>query len=124
VTGAGRRLAPRAAHRATKDVRGDGLQHERTALAWERTAIAAMAVGLLLARFAAQNGHLALASVGFAQLLFGAGLLVWTGWHYRDLHGALRDGETPVRTTAARVVGIATIACALAAIVVTVIVTV
>lgn len=110
--------------RAPKHIRGDGLQHERTALAWERTAIGAMAAGLLLARYAAQNDHTLLVPVGFLQVLFGAGLLVWTGWHYRDLHGALRDGESPLRTTAARVVGLSTTAFAAAAIIVAVVVSV
>ena len=34
-----------------------GLQHERTALAWERTAIAGMVAGVFLARYAAAARH-------------------------------------------------------------------
>ena len=87
-----------------------GLQHERTALAWERTAIAVMVAGVLLARYAAQTVHFAIAFVGIAQVVVGAVLLVWSGRHYDDLHGPLRAGASPVHPTAARVVGVATVA--------------
>lgn len=87
-----------------------GLQHERTALAWERTAISAMVAGVLLARYAAQTVHYTIAFVGVAQVVVGALLLVWTGRHYDDLHGPLRAGDSPVHPTAARVVGLATVA--------------
>ena len=86
-----------------------GLQHERTALAWERTAISAMVAGVLLARYAAQTVHYAIAFAGVGQVVFGAVLLVWTGRHYDDLHGPLREGTNPVHPTAARVTGIATV---------------
>lgn len=86
-----------------------GLQHERTALAWERTAIAVMVAGVLLARYAAQTVHFVIAFVGVAQVAFGAGLLVWTGRHYDDLHGPLRAGASPVHPTAARLIGLATV---------------
>lgn len=86
-----------------------GLQHERTALAWERTAVAVMVAGVLLARYAAQTVHYSIAFVGIAQVVLGALLLVWTGRHYDDLHGPLRDGASPVHPAAARVVGLATV---------------
>jgi hypothetical protein len=54
------------------------LQHERTALAWERTAIASMVAGTLLARQAATLGR-PLGALGVLQVAFGAALLVWTG---------------------------------------------
>ena len=62
-----------------------GLQHERTALAWERTAIASMVAGVLMARYAAAAIHVAVAAVGVAQVVFGAVLLVWSARHYDDL---------------------------------------
>jgi uncharacterized membrane protein YidH (DUF202 family) len=68
-----------------------GLQHERTSLAWERTSISMM-VG------------------GMAQVTFGAVLLVWSGLHYEDLHGPLRNGTDVVHPSAARWIGLATIA--------------
>ena len=86
-----------------------GLQHERTALAWERTAIAVMVAGVLLARYAAQTVHYSIAFMGIAQVVVGALLLIWSGRHYEDLHGPLRAGESPVHPTAARIVGIATV---------------
>jgi uncharacterized membrane protein YidH (DUF202 family) len=86
-----------------------GLQHERTALAWERTAIAVMVAGVLLARYAAETVHFTIAFAGIGQVVVGAVLLVWTGRHYDDLHGPLRSGASPVHPTAARVVGIATV---------------
>lgn len=86
-----------------------GLQHERTALAWERTAVAVMVAGVLLARYAAQTVHYSIAFVGIAQVVVGAVLLVWSGRHYEDLHGPLRAGSSPIHPTAARIVGIATV---------------
>lgn len=87
-----------------------GLQHERTALAWERTAIAAMVAGVLLARYAANTVHYTIAGIGIAQVVIGAVILVWAGRHYDDLHGPLRAGQSPVHPVATRVVGLATIA--------------
>lgn len=86
-----------------------GLQHERTALAWERTAISVMVAGVLLARYAAQSVHYTIAAVGVGQVVFGAVLLVWAGRHYEELHGPLRAGESPLHPTAARVTGLATV---------------
>ena len=83
-----------------------GLQHERTALAWERTAIASMVAGVLMARYLAQEVHLSVAAVGVAQVVFGAVLLVWSARHYEDLHGPLRAGASPIHPVAARVVGV------------------
>lgn len=83
------------------------LQHERTALAWERTAIATMVAGTLLSR-QASDVHLLLAGVGMTQVVLGAGLLIWTGIRYDRLHAPLRRGESPVHPTAARIVGVTT----------------
>ncbi|MFQ5557234.1 MAG: YidH family protein [Acidimicrobiales bacterium] len=86
-----------------------GLQHERTALAWERTAIATIVAGVVLARYAATSGPVALAAIGLAQTAFGAVLLVWSGWHYDELHGRLRRGDDVVHPGMARAVGGATV---------------
>ena len=83
------------------------LQQERTSLAWERTAIAAMAAGVLLARTAAQI-HPVVAAVGVVRVVLGSALLVWTGQHYDDLHDHLRAAKNPVHPTGARLVGVAT----------------
>ncbi|HUS41942.1 MAG TPA: DUF202 domain-containing protein [Ilumatobacteraceae bacterium] len=86
-----------------------GLQHERTSLAWERTAISMMVAGLVLSRFAATKGFWLLAAGGLTQVVFGAAVLVWSGAHYEQLHGALRGGTDVVHPSAARSVGLVTI---------------
>jgi uncharacterized membrane protein YidH (DUF202 family) len=87
-----------------------GLQHERTAMAWERTAISTMVAGTLLARWAAEDAFMIIAVFGVVQVAFGAGLLAWSGTHYDELHGPLRTGQNPSHPLAARVVGLATTA--------------
>lgn len=86
-----------------------GLQHERTALAWERTAIAIVVAGVVLARYAAVESAWLFAGVGLAQTVIGAGLLVWSGAHYEQLHGPLRAGDDVAHPGAARVVGSVTV---------------
>lgn len=86
-----------------------GLQHERTALAWERTAIAIMVSGLVLSRFAAVNSSLLVVAAGLLQTAFGAGVLVWAGSHYDDLHGPLREGADVVHPQATRIVGLVSV---------------
>jgi putative membrane protein len=88
----------------------EGLQHERTALAWERTAVATMVAGVVLARFAAVESFWIAAVIGLAQTAFGGVLLVWSGTHYDDLHEPLRKGDDVVHPVATRVVGVATVA--------------
>lgn len=95
------------------------LQHERTALAWERTAIAVMVAGVLFAR-QATTIHASLAVLGIAQVALGGVVLIWAGKHYDDLHAPLRAGESPVHPGAARVVGLTTIGFTGAALVITI----
>ncbi len=97
-------------NRITDTVFDQGLQAERTALAWERTAIASMVAGVLMARYAAQSLNFLFAFLGLAQVVVGAGLLLWSARHYDDLHGPLHAGETPIHPTAARLVGLSTVA--------------
>lgn len=90
------------------------LQHERTSLAWERTAIAGIVVGSLMTR-AGASVHLLLGAIGIVQVGASAVLLIWAGKHYEDLHGTLRAGQSPTHPTAAKLVGLgATITTALA----------
>ena len=84
------------------------LQHERTALAWERTAIASMVSGTLLARRAADL-HVSLAALGLLQVVLGAALLIWTGLRYEQLHAPLRRGESPAHPDAVRIIGLTTV---------------
>ena len=87
-----------------------GLQHERTALAWERTAIATMVAGLVLARVGAQHDRWVVAALGLVQTVAGGAVLVWAGLHYDDLHGPLRRGDDVVHPLAARLVGLMAVA--------------
>lgn len=87
----------------------EGLQHERTALAWERTAISMMVVGVLLGRYGAQDAHFTIALVGVLQVAIAGVLLVWAAFHYDDLHGPLREGASVVHPRAARTVGFVTV---------------
>lgn len=88
----------------------EGLQHERTALAWERTAISLMVAGILMVRYTSRTLPVGFALAGLAQVVTGAGLLLWSARHYEDLHGPLRAGESPIHPTATRVVGATTVA--------------
>jgi uncharacterized membrane protein YidH (DUF202 family) len=96
-----------SAHRPDR-LAGEGLQHERTALAWERTAVSIVGVGLLLTRVAADQLGAAFAAVGLVQVALGAAMVVWTGWHYAELHDLTHSGESPTHPLAARVVGVST----------------
>ncbi|MCP5027519.1 MAG: DUF202 domain-containing protein [Actinomycetia bacterium] len=86
-----------------------GLQHERTSLAWERTAIATMVTGTILARYAAGNARPAITLLGLVQVALGGGILVWAGLHYDGLHGRLRAGESPTHPGAAKGIGLLTV---------------
>lgn len=86
----------------------EGLQHERTLMAWERTAVSTMVAGALLARYGATDQHPIFATLGVIQVAFGGALLAWSGRHYEELHGPLRDGHNPSHPLAIRVVGFAT----------------
>lgn len=88
-----------------------GLQHERTALAWERTAISIVVAGMVLLRYAVVESMWFIVFVGLVQTVIGAALLVWTGFHYEQLHGALRRGDDVIHPSAARLVGLSTVAC-------------
>jgi hypothetical protein len=63
----------------------------------------------VLARFAVVEEHWIVAIVGLAQTAGGAGVLVWAGVHYDDLHGPLREGADVVHPRAASIVGLATV---------------
>ena len=69
-----------------------------------------MAVGVILARYAASRDHYVIAAFGVLWVAIGGLMLVWSGWHYEDLHGPLRAGQSPVHVGASRVVGVATVA--------------
>lgn len=88
---------------------GGGLQHERTALAWERTAISMMVVGVALARHAATEGHAFLGSIGVIQTLVGASLLLWTARNYDMLHNPATSASAVPQVGLTRWIGGATV---------------
>lgn len=92
-----------------------GLPEERTSQAWERTAIAMMVAGLLLARYAAEDGVALVAVIGVAQTVAGAGLLVWAGARYEEFTDPERGDAQLVHPTAVRLLGLGTVACLAAA---------
>ena len=100
-------MSPRERPTETFDL---GLQHERTALAWERTSIAMMTAGVVFARYAAGNAPFVFAVMGLLQTAAGAWLLVWSAAHYEDLHGRVREGESVVHPFITRWVGLGTVA--------------
>lgn len=57
---------------------GGGLQPERTTLAWERTSIAMMGAGLVLARQGARSVHFTIGLIGVAQVVAGGLVLAWS----------------------------------------------
>lgn len=92
-----------------REIFDGGMQHERTALAWERTAIATMVAGVILARYAAAGAYPAAAAVGVLQTIVGGVLLVWAGNHYEELHGPLRSGASVVHPKATKFTGLAAV---------------
>ena len=88
-----------------------GLQPERNALAWERTAISMLLLGVVLARAGSKGGHWAIALAGLVQTVIGSAVLVWAGFHYRHLYGPIEHGgDGVVHPGAARAVGWTTVA--------------
>ena len=88
---------------------GGGLQHERTSLAWERTAIAMMVAGVILARYAGQTVHFTLGFAGVLQTMAGGLLLAWAGRHDDDLHNPATPVSAVPQVGLARVVGLGTV---------------
>jgi len=85
------------------------LPHERTSLAWERTGLATIIAGGLLARTAATNAHYLLGVFGVLWVAVGGVVIFWAEFRYDALHGPLREGENPVHPSMVRFVGVATV---------------
>jgi uncharacterized membrane protein YidH (DUF202 family) len=93
-------------------VRDPGLQAERTALAWARTALAVLANALLVLRFGWSSQRVAFVALGIS-LVLGAGATLVIGLRrHRELTDAVAPGVAPTGAIAA----VATIAATAAAI--------
>jgi uncharacterized membrane protein YidH (DUF202 family) len=88
------------------DQAGGGLQPERTALAWERTAIAMMVAGAVLAKQAASGLHFTLGLIGVGEVVAGGMLLAWAGRHSTELHDPEAPPQAVPQVGMARLVGI------------------
>lgn len=85
------------------------LPHERTSLAWERTGLATVIAGALLARTASEHAHYLFGVFGALWVAIGGVVIFWAEFRYDSLHGPLRAGENPVHPTMVRFVGVATV---------------
>lgn len=88
---------------------GGGLQHERAALAWERTAIAMMVAGVAFARYAAKDAHFLLGSAGIAQTAGGGALLIWAGKNNKKLHDPSAPASAVPQFRLTRAIGLGTV---------------
>ncbi len=86
-----------------------GLQQERTALAWDRTAVAILVAASVMLRDAIVNGLVAFIGVAAAFIAVGAAVLVVAYLRYGALHVILRRAGTVAEPILVRVVGTATV---------------
>jgi uncharacterized membrane protein YidH (DUF202 family) len=91
-----------------------GLQHERTALAWDRTGLSFLVVGTLTIRHSGMAPETLPSVAGYLAMAVGA-LLLWAGTRrYRRREAELRQGASPVRPRLVRLTGVAAIGISLA----------
>jgi uncharacterized membrane protein YidH (DUF202 family) len=81
-----------------------GLQHERTALAWDRTGLGFLVFGALLLRSGRPPFHPIRHLPGVAAIALGVGLLAWAASRYRS---QMADGRTTPAPGAVRLVAAA-----------------
>jgi uncharacterized membrane protein YidH (DUF202 family) len=91
-----------------------GLQHERTALAWDRTALGLMVVGVFSVRVAGGGVGELVHLPGYLVTGLGAALLWLGARRYRHRDADLRAGASPVRPRLIVLTGVATIVMGLA----------
>lgn len=102
---------------------GDGVPHERTGLAWQRTAIAAMVAGVAFTRVVTTQGPAVLGLAGIVWVLGGGMLLNWAASNDSLLRDPQRPAAAVPQVALTRVVGLSTTALALLSLVVALIVT-
>lgn len=91
----------------------DGVPHERTGLAWQRTAIALMVAGVAFTRVVSADGHPALGMIGIVWVLAGGVLLAWAASNDSLLRDPLRPASAVPQVALTRVVGLGATALAL-----------
>lgn len=92
-----------------------GLQHERTALAWDRTALSLLVVGALLLRGVGPPFDDLRHVPGHLTLAVGAALLWASARRYRRRNARLRAGASVVWPRLVRLTGVAAVGAGLAA---------
>jgi putative membrane protein len=73
----------------------DHLANERTFLAWVRTALAVIGLGVLLGKLVETDGLLA-EIIGLAMVGFGAAMLVYSVVRFEHVTSMLAEGKFPV----------------------------
>ena len=73
----------------------DHLANERTFLAWVRTALGIMGLGVVIERFVETEGQRAIVA-GALLISYGVGMLVYSLFRYRKVAMALERGRFPV----------------------------
>lgn len=86
------------------------VQHERTALAWERTGVALMVAGALMLKHAIDSDATWAEALGILVIAAGAVTLLWSARRYEALHRVLRSGAEVTHPTMFRTVAIVTMA--------------
>lgn len=86
-----------------------GLQHERTALAWDRTALALLLVGTLTLRAVGPPFDALRHVPGYVTLMVAMGLLWAAGRRYRVREVDLRVGRSPVHPRLVVITGVTTV---------------
>ncbi len=83
-----------------------GLQHERTALAWERTSIAFMVAGVVFTRVVSTAGHPWWGLIGVMSVAGGGSLLWWAAANDNLLHDPSSPPSAVPQVGLTRVVGV------------------
>jgi len=105
---------------ANDGMRDPGLQAERTALAWSRTALAVLANALLVLRSGWVSERITITAFGFVLLLAAAAIYLHGAWRRRELLTAYRAVAPRAGVMgAAAVIALAACAIGLASVVVT-----
>lgn len=100
---------------ARRGIYDSGMQHERTALAWDRTALAMIVGGALFMRAGNPPYHHPRHLPGIVMIGLGTLVLVLAFRRYESRNAQLRAGRPVAQPGLVRVVGTATVAFCVAA---------